>query len=157
MVLRYTLATHEFAMLSYATRPTVFTRFINSSTVSVVYGDTTARVYTLDLGLTDNETPISFELETHDLEFGSGGIKKEITNHLMIYAENAPEAIVQIKVERDDWLTLGTVQEVIEELQINHTLAGHYFRVRVLGTSTTTAMKLQGFEFPQVTYLSYGV
>ena len=157
VVLRYTTDTRQWAVLSYVNRPMAFARYINGTAVTIAYGDTTARVYTLDSGLTDNGTVITYELMTHDLEFGSRGVLKKVYDKLMVYTESAPEAIVQIRVDRGDWITLGTVKETVEQLSINEVLFGHIFQLRVVGASSTVAMRLKGFEFPSVELLSYGV
>lgn len=156
VVLRYSILSKEWAVLSYANRPMTMARYIDGNDVTTVIGDSTARVLTLDSGLTDNGTAIPFELETQDLEFGSRGIIKEIHDRIMVYSENAPEMIIQIQIDGGDWKTIGTAKTIITDLTLSETIRGHFFRLRTIGGSSTVAMMFQGFEFPKVTLQRYG-
>jgi len=156
VVLRYTIDTKEWAVFSYAHEFRVLTSYVSSSAVQIVGGDTTARVLQLNSSsLTDNGTNIDYELETHDLDFGSRGIQKEITERIMAYGLNPVDAQVQIKIEDGDWLTLGSMDRRVNDFLIDQTLAGRFFRLRVVGTHATARFRFQGFELSRVELLDY--
>lgn len=155
VVLRYSLGTKEWAVLSYANEFRVLAPYVSSSSVVIVGGDTTARVLQLNSGTTDNGVAISYEIETHDLDFGSRGILKEINERAMAYGVNPVDALVQVKADGEDWITLGHMGQSIENFIINQTISGHYFRIRVSGIHSTARMRLQGVELPYVTLLDY--
>jgi len=156
IVLRYSIQTKEWTVYSYPYQFRVFSRFLSGNETQIVGGDSTARVYQIEsTSLTDNNTSIGFQIETHDIDFGSRGIVKEISNRIMAYGINPQSAIVQVKVDFDDWITLGTLNKQIEQFLINETLKGHFFRFRIVGTSSTERLRMQGLELPNVVLLDY--
>ena len=155
VVLRYSLDTHEWAVFSYANEFRVFSQYVTSSAVEFVGGDTTARVMQMNSGLTDNGTNISFEIESHEMEFGSRGIVKQINDRCMAYGINSVSALVQVRIDAGDWITLGTLDSDVKEMPVKQILEGRYFSFRVTGTHSTARFRLQGIEMPSITLLDY--
>ena len=155
VVLRYTVSTKEWTAYSYPYEFRAFSRFLNGNETQIVGGDTTARVLQLEsTSLTDNGTAIGFQLESHDIDFGSRGLVKTIQERIMAYGINPASAIVQVKVEFGDWVTLGTMNQQIENFMIRE-LRGRFFRFRIVGTSNTARFRFQGLELPNVSPLDY--
>ena len=155
VVLRYTLDTKEWTVFSYAHQYRVFSPYVSASAVNFVGGDTTARVLQMNSGLTDNGTAINYEVESHDIDFSSKGMLKEISERIMAYGLNPVDVVIQVQIEGEDWITLGAMNKEIEEFLINERIKGHYMRFRVIGTHSTVRFRFQGLELPTVTLLGY--
>jgi len=156
VVLRYSLATQEWAVLSFPNRLTAFSMYIDGTAIKTAYGDSTARVYTHE-GTTDNSTAIPFELITHEQEFGSLGTQKDVHGKVMVYSKNSTDMEIQISVDEGDFETIGVAKKVVEDIPINTPLIGNTFALRVIGSSTGEPPIFKGYEFPSVTALNYGV
>lgn len=151
VVLRYSIATQEWAVLSYATRPTVFSRYIDSTAVKVAYGDTTARVYEIDTGNTDNGTAVEYEVISHSLEFGALGLLKDINSNLMVYTKNSTDMEVQVNLDDTDFVTVGHALKNVEELPLTQeALVCNSAEIRIVGSSSGTQPVLKGFELTSV-------
>lgn len=156
VVLRYSVNTKEWCVFSYAYQFRNFALFINSGAEQIVGGDTTNRVLQLEsTSLTDNGTNIGYELQTHDLDFGSRGIKKELCEKVMAYGLNISNCLIQVKVNDGDWLTLGNLEKSISTFLVNQQIKGNYLRFRAVGTSSSARLRFQGLELPKVTLLDY--
>ncbi len=163
IVLRYSVDTKEFVVYSYPKEFRVFSKFITSSDVQIVAGDTTARVYQIEsTATTDDSTAIGFRIESQELVFGSRGITKEIQERIMAYAKNPQGALVQVKVDDGDWITLGSITKNISSFsfsdiqELEPSIRGNYFKFRVIGTSSGARFRLLGLELPSISALSYG-
>ena len=156
VVLRYSIATEEWAVLSYANRPTAFSQYINGTAVTVAYGETTARVLTIDSGTTDNETAIECELLSHPFIFGSRGLMKDVHDKFLAYTQNSSDLEIQFRVNRGDFVTVGHAMKQIEEVPIMAGTFGNILEVRFIGSSIGTQTIIDGFEMPRVSTTGYG-
>lgn len=156
IVVRYTIATKEWTVFSYAHQFKVFALFINNQSEQIVGGDTTNRVLQIESSsLTDNGTAISFQIETHDLDFGSRGVIKELSERVCAFGLNPANVLFQVKVEKQDWVTLGSLVKPIQQFLVQQSIVGHYMRFRAIGVSSTARFHLQGLETPKITMKDY--
>ena len=160
VVLRYSTNTKEWTVFSYAHQFRVFALYIDSGAEKIVGGDTTNRVLQIEsTSLTDNSTAIGFEVQSHQLDFGSRGIAKELSERIMAYGLNPTSALVQVKVyeqgREGDWITLGALNKPICNFLINQKIKGNYMIFRVAGVSSTTRFRFQGLEAPKISLLDY--
>lgn len=157
VVLRYTIDTKEWTVYSYANQFRVFTLFIDSGTEKIVGGDTTARVLQIESSsLTDNGTDISFELETQELDFGSRGIFKEITERIMLYGENTNNVTLSVNLvnpESRKTQTIGSATKNIVGFPLS--LRANLFSFSITGVSSTARYIFRGIELPSVSLIDY--
>ena len=156
VVLRYSLDTHEWAVLSYAQEFRVLAQYVVSGAVTVVGGDTMSRILTLDSGATDNGTDITYEIESQDQDFGSRGVVKEISEDVYGYGSNPTASDFLVSINDGDWLTLGTASKNVELMTIDKTLVGNFFKFRVSGVCTSSRYTLKGLEITKITAIDYG-
>jgi len=153
IVLRYTLDTKEWAVFSYANEFRVFASYISGTDVLTLGGDTTARVLRLNNGNIDigtgTDVPISFEVESHDVDFGSRGVVKTISERIMAYGINPVNVAVSVQVDNGDWDDIGSMSTLVNELR-NINIKGHFFRFKITGASRSTPFSFQGLELPHV-------
>lgn len=156
VVVRYTFATKEWSVFSYAYEFRTFSKYTSSGAVQILGGSTTGYILQLESSSkTDNGTNISFQLETHELDLGSRGIKKSIPTQIVAYAKNPQGAVLQVKIDNKDWITIGSMNETVNYLKLKETLGGHYFKFRVIGMTSGERVRIQGIELPNITLLDY--
>lgn len=156
VVLRYTIATKEWSVFSYANEFRRFAQFVDSGEVKIVAGDVTARVLQIESSsLDDNGTNIAFEIESQDQDLGSIGIIKEISERVMMYGVNTVAPNLSIQVDGLKIYNIGTCDRNIDNLKLSKPIKGHYFNFIVTGTSNTARYVFKGIELPNVTPLDY--
>lgn len=157
VVARYTIATKEWTIFSYANQFRCFTLFVSSGAPIIVGGDSTNKVLQIEsTSLTDNGTAIGYQVESQELTFGSRGMIKEISERVIGYGKNPSNCLVQVKADSNDWVTLGGLDSSVKQFTVASPLRGHYFKFRVIGTSASARMRFQGIELPNVTIFDYG-
>lgn len=156
VVLRYTLETKEWTVFSYAYEFRCFTTYIDSNAVKIVGGDDDGNVMQIESSsVTDNSNPVGFEIDTHDIDFGSKGIVKQITEKVMMYGVDHDNISLSVKIDDGDWIFLGSSNKIVDEFLINQSLSGHYFKFRVAGVSTNCRYTFKGIELPKVSLIDY--
>ena len=107
---------------------------------------------TLNLGTTDNATPIFYQLDTQDIEFGQRGASNVINDKFSVFTRNAQGSTLKVKEENGDYRDLQKqLLNPVETIE-NCNIKARYFRLRWSGTySSGKSPTLEGFEFPDVT------
>lgn len=157
VVLRYTIGTKEWAVLSYANEFRVFTLFIDSGAEKIVGGDTTGRVLQIESSsLTDNGSNINFELETQDIDFGSRGIVKDITEKVLLYGKNTNNVTLSVRTTNTEGEKIQTIGSTVKDIAcFNINVRANLFNFIVTGTSSTARYIFRGLELPNVTIIDY--
>jgi len=157
--LRYTLATKEWAVYSRNKSLTIMARYKSGGDELIVAGDTTSDVIRLEdkTALTDlGGTAISYELESHDQEFGSRARQKEVSGHVFAFGKDLVDAKVLISRDGGDFREIGTAQREINDLKLQDTIRGYFLRFRISGASSTKRGIFRGLELPKITVNGYG-
>lgn len=155
VVLRYSISTQEWAVLSYASRLTAFSQYINGTAVTIAYGDNTARVLTLDSGTTDNGTAIEFELLSQRLDFGAPGYLKDVHDSMFIHTLDSSDMEISIRPDNKDFITIGHCLKDTEEVDINVPLLGHFFEIQIVGSTSGASPVIYGYELPSISSTGY--
>lgn len=156
--LRYTLSTKEWAVYSRNKSLTVMARYKLSGGDFIVAGSTVSDVMKLEdtTALTDiGSAAISYELETHDLEFGSRARVKEIPSSIFVFGHDLVDAKLLVQSDGGDFRELGTANKDVNEMPVRDTIRGHYLRFRLSGVSTTARARFQGIEIPMISISDY--
>src|SRR3990167_7211287 len=134
-------------------------RYKASGDEFIIAGDTTSDVIKLEDvdALTDiGGTPISFEVESHDLEFGSRARLKEIAGHVYVFGKDLVDTKILVQRNTGDFKEIGTAQKDVNDIKVQEILRAHYLRFRVSGASSTVRGVFRGIELPKVLMGGYG-
>lgn len=156
VVLRYSLDTHEWAVFSYANKFNIFARYVVSGAVTLVGGDTTSRILTLNSGSTDNGTDITYEIESQEQDFGSRGMIKELHGDIYGFASNPTATDYLVSLNGDDWISIGSTNKDVEMMTISETLLANFFKFRISGVCTGSRLTIKGLELPSISVTDYG-
>lgn len=134
---------------SYYNEFTCFAWYISSSAKVIIAGDKDGQAIQLNTGNTDYPSvPITYSLETQDIEFGTRGNLKEISA-LNVFTENITlgQMLYRKNSNRDvDWQSIQPISSPIQEIE--HKLKGNWFNFKITGISDSGQVKILGFEFP---------
>lgn len=161
VVLRYTVATQEWAVFSYPYEFRAMSSYIDSSAYKILGASDDGYVMEIDAKnvYSDAGTAIAYEIESHDQDLGSRAIMKSIDNKAYVFGDNVGSALIQVKIDDADWQTIGNATESNTMLNIKRTLRGNLFRFRVSGiqdVNVASSYALQGLEFPSINAITYG-
>lgn len=154
VVVRYSMNTKEWTVYSYPYQVRCFA-FYDDTTEKIVIGSSESKIIQIESTANDDlGSDITFELKSHELDFGSRGINKQITERAIGYCLNPFNTILQVQSDNGNWQTLGVLNKDIENFLIQENIEGHYFRFRALGISQNRT-RFQGIELPKITALDY--
>lgn len=150
VVLKFSTRDETWSVHSYAQTPRRYSNFTSTDGRYMTSADTLGFVQRVNLGTTDNTTPIYFELETQDQEFGNRSHTKSFNNLISIYTTNGGPSNLQIQVDNGDWNTvaLNITSPVMNTDQIR--FSGHFFTFKWFGHSSGTAPVLDGIYLEDV-------
>jgi hypothetical protein len=137
---------------SYQNEFTCFGWYLNSGTKVIVAGDKDGQTLQINSGNTDYPSlPITYSLESQDIEFGTRGKLKEISQ-VNVFTENVTlgQMMYRTNSNRDvEWKSL--TQNVVSQIQvIEKKMKGNYFNFKITGITDSGQVKLLGFEFPEL-------
>lgn len=144
-VLKYNVDTQNWALMSYATEPQMWTTYIASGATYTIFGDDDGEIILIDSGTTDGGTELEFTYQTHELEFAD--TIQNITE-LIVHTKNADSAVVMARVDGGDWAEIGTIAN--DNQLINCNLRGTKFEFRISGINTVDTIEVQGLSFNDV-------
>lgn len=154
IVARYSMLSKEWVIYKFPWEIRSFTRY-QDTTDKIVCGTSLGYTFWIEsTAMTDNGTDIGFEIKTHDIDFGSKGVRKQITERAMAYCKNPSHTIIQVKPDGVQWINLGTANKEVENFLIAKEIEGHYFQFRAVGISNNRT-RFQGLELPNVNIMGY--
>ena len=157
VVLRYSIYTHEWAIFSYAKEFVRFATYRDGTETKLVAATDDADCHQIELSsaFDDNGTPIRFELESHDMDFGSRAVVKEVSEQCFAYGANMAGFTVQCRANGGDWKALGEAKGDLSRFFVP-AVRGNCHRFRITGTAPSAACRLSGLELPKITLIGYG-
>lgn len=150
--IKYNIDNQSVDVYSYYSDFTVFTWYLTSSKRVIVGGDTNGQVLQLNTGNTDYHStvqPITWSVETQDLEFGTRGKTKEIDT-IDIFTKNVTvgNLLARGNSDRDkDWEPFGNVTK--EVVSLENKVSGNWINLKLTGIATSGQVTFYGFEFPE--------
>jgi len=153
ILFRYSIDSQSWDIWSYYHDFTCFTWYISSSEKIIVGGNKNGQAIQLNTGNTDYHStvqPITWSLETQDLDLGSRRRIKELSN-VVIYSQNIRTGQVFYRANSDrdkDWKSIRNITQDVEEID-NFKAKGNWFNFKLTGVAETGQVKIQGFEFPE--------
>ena len=150
---KYNIDSQTYDIYSYYHDFTVFAGYISSTERVILGGDKNGQSIQINTGNTDYHTtvqPITFSLESQDLDFGSRARIKEISE-MMVYTEGVNTCQVSYRVnshQDSDWRSIRSITNDIEDID-NFKVKGNYFNIKLTGVTDSGQVGIYGFEFPE--------
>ena len=146
---KYNLDSQSWNVYSYAHDFTCFAWYIDGQKV-IVGGDKDGQAIQLNTGNTDYPSvPISYSLETQDLEFGAQGRYKEISE-MVAFTRNLTAGQIHYRSNSEsekDWKSIGNITNDVENREFK--CKGNWFNFKISGVTDSGPVKIQGFVFPE--------
>lgn len=147
---KYNIDAQSWNIYSYYGDFTCFTWYISSSEKIIIGGDKDGQAIQINTGNTDYPSkPISYSLETQDIEFGAQGRYKEVSE-LVVFTRNVRTGKIFYRAnsEQDkDWKSIGNITNDVENREFK--AKGNWFNFKITGTTNTGQIKIQGITFPE--------
>lgn len=150
---KFSVRDQNWSVHSYAQQFWFFDVFSDLTGQYMREADTSGNVQTVDYGTVDHsETPIYYELETQDIDFGNRSHKYQISNRITVFNNFGIDSSFQVR--SDGSINIKDVPvDLSERVNISQdiNLIGHFFNFRWYGESTGTAPIFEGFQIERIT------
>jgi len=149
---KFNIDSQSFDVYSYYDDFTVFSWYISSSEKVMIAGNKNGEAIQVNTGNTDYYStvqPITWSLETHDIDFGHPGRVKDV-NTMNWYSRNIRLGQVFYRADSDkdsSWESLGNVDGEVAPLEFK--ARGNRFNFKITGVTDSGQIKIKGFEFPE--------
>lgn len=149
---KYNIDSQSLDIYSYYSDFTVFTWYLSSSQRVIVAGDKNGQALQINTGNTDYHStvqPITWSVETHDIEFGSRGKNSKISK-IKVFTKNITTGnlLMRSNSDRDkDWISFGNVKKPVET--VFNDIEGNWINAKLTGVASTGQVTFMGFEFPE--------
>lgn len=150
---KYNIDSQTWDIYSYYNNFSCFAWYISSDAKVIVGGDDNGQIIQLNTGNTDYGStvqPITYSLETQELDFGSQRRIKELSN-ISIYTRNVRlgQAMYRSNSDRDkDWKSIRNITNDIEDIS-DFKAKGNWFNFKITGVTDSGRVKILGMEFPE--------
>lgn len=153
-VLKFSPRDQTWSVHQYAQLPYFYTQFTTSANGrKMVSADTGGNVQTVNVGQTDNGSPIFFEMITQDLEFDSRATETIISNKIIVFTNFGQDSSIQYKVfdpnERDFKDIKGGLDDRVNTID-GVTIDGNFIQFRWFGNSSGKAPVFEGIEIHEI-------
>lgn len=151
VVLKFSTRDETWSVHSYAQQSRFYSQYTaTSNATKMISADTSGSVQYINVGTTDNTTPIYFSLETQEIECGNRAHKKTISDDIGIFTDNGIDTIFQVKNGEDHFSDVNIrLSERVNVGQMTRT-EGHFQTFRWYGESSSTAPVFEGFYIEAV-------
>jgi hypothetical protein len=151
VVLKFSTRDETWSVHSYANSFKFFSQFTTTAGRTLIGATTAGDVQTLNSGTTDNSSPIYYELETQEIDFGNRATFKAISDDIVVFTKNGqngyfevlPNGMTTTKTLKGD-MTKRVAK--MENAQAN----ANYFTFRWHGESVGTPPVFEGFYIQDV-------
>ncbi len=146
VVLKFSTRDETWSVHSYAQYFKFLTRFTSATSNKLRAADTTGNVQTIDLGTSDNGTPIFFFLETQEEEFGNRAHSNGFNDLVSIFVKDGAYTSMQVKSDETDYKDI--VDSLPQRVNVvdGVTFEGHYFTFRWFGSTKTSSPVFEGLQ-----------
>lgn len=150
---RYNIDSQSWDIYSYYNDFKVFAWYIASDSKVIVGGDNNGQALQINTGYTDYGStlqPITYSLETQDLDFGSRRRIKEL-NNVSVYTRNVRTGQLMYRTNSDrdkDWKSIRNVTNDVEDVS-DFKAKGNWFNFKITGVTDSGRVKILGIEFPE--------
>src|SRR3990167_7677629 len=150
----YTISLQAWHIENRATSFRLFTEYIDSSSnVTIVGGDTSGNVQTINSGTTDNSVPISAECELAHVLITTRA-RTKIIGHITAYSTLFQGLQALLKVDTGKYNMLGqivdTEQKFTQIIGDAGMIRGKRFYPKIISTNSQTGFQFDGFELNEM-------
>lgn len=121
----------------------------------VSFADSDGDVQVLNAGNSDNGTPIFFELETQEIDFGNRLHLYKMNDKMAAFADDGAGTVLQASQNGKEYepidINLGERVNISESLQ----LEGHYFTFKWSGETSSTQPIFEGIYIEQINDMGF--
>lgn len=163
-VLRYTVQSQEWAVLSYPTQPRVFSSYISTNDVQLLYGDNDGNVIQIDSTAVNDSyaatsANIDYEIDFYDIFRPLRGAKKVIKDRVIVNSENSSGACLYYKTDKrenreESFKMLGEIDTTSKEIKIS-SIPFKVLNLRIAGISSKGRLALQSLEITNIDFYGY--
>lgn len=151
----YNISDQTWETRNYAHRYLCFAQYIDSSlNITTVGGDTTGRIQTINLGNTDNGTPIYSECEFRPIVLGSRARTKTL-DEIFTYAQDFQGLEFYMGVDGPNFKKLGSINSREQLFAAIANLKGHTFYPKITGVNSGPPFTFEGFNVNKYTDEGY--
>ncbi len=118
--------------------------------VFMVGADDDGKVQTLNIGKSDDGTPIYYELERQDIELGNRAHLKKVANQIAIFTRFGAQSNVQAKTDLFPYKDIPLVLSDRVNIGDKIDLEGHWLTFKWFGSSTTVSPVFEGIYLEDV-------
>jgi hypothetical protein len=151
ILFKYNIDSQTFDIYSYYNEFTCFAWYLSSGSKVIIAGDKDGQVLQLNSGNSDYPSiPITWSVETQDIDFGSRRKIKEISN-VSIYSRNVRTGQFFYRVNSDqdvNWKSVRNITNDVEDIT-DFKGKGNWFNFKLTGVTDSGQIKIQGYEFPE--------
>ena len=107
VVLKFSIRDELWSVHSYAQQPRFYNSYTDSNGRLMRSLDTAGNCQTVNLGTTDNGTPIFYELITQNQSLGDRSHLNKISDKIVVFSKNGLDSQLQIQAQDDDFKDCG--------------------------------------------------
>lgn len=150
VVVLYHIDTKTWAVLGFPTKFTVFTPYIDGTTLKIIAGNDDGEIIEVLSGVNDNitgklDTSIIYAIQYHPMDFGMRGNMKELSS-LVPYTKNGEDTQVLCRIdEKNDFKEVGFVDDEFES-ELSEVLKGHTFEFKLTGERKGGLLQILGMD-----------
>lgn len=153
-VLKFSPRDQTWSVHQYTQKPSFYAQFTTTANArKMVSADTGGNVQTVNLGTTDNGSPIFYELITQEIEFGSRATESVISNQIVVYTNFGQDSAFQFKVFNPDERDFEDVKITLDD-RVNVgdgvTIDGNFVQFRWYGQTSGKAPIFEGMEIQTI-------
>lgn len=166
VVLKFSVLDQNWTILTYPTQQQAYCLYTESTNGRKMrFGDGGGNVQTTDVGVTDNGTPIYYELWTQPLDFqgvsqteGMGFVgnarysQKRITEDVAVYTRYAAGSTLEWRTTEDDNFKPVPIDldKRVNVPRQGLEIQGNYFTFRIIGQTTNKSPIFEGMSFGSI-------
>ncbi|MES2006906.1 MAG: hypothetical protein V4436_02225 [Patescibacteria group bacterium] len=108
-------------------------------------------VQMVNVGKSDDGTPIFYELETQELEFGNRATLKKIADEIGVIGDNGLNSILEVRSDTQEYTPVPMTMNARVNIGKNIDTEGHYFTFRWFGEVDQSSPILEGLYLENIT------
>lgn len=112
--------------------------------------DNSGDVQMINIGKSDDTTPIYYELETQELDFGNRASLKKIADKICILGRQTDASSLQAQENDGDYKNIPLSMEKQVNIGKDINLEGNFFTFRLFGESSTQSPIFEGFAVENI-------
>jgi len=116
----------------------------------MVGADTDGNVQAINIGKNDNLTPIYYELETQEIEFGNRATLKKIANKIVVFSQFAAQSTLEARGDDEEYQPIPMDLSGTVNIGTDLNLEGHFITFKWSGNSETASPVFDGLYLEDV-------